>query len=279
MQLDFKGKVVLISGGTSGIGLAAAAQFLAAGAQVMLLGRSAARGETALAALRGQDCRVCSAIVDEVTAPSGGPSAAAASGGAVRFVAGDVSHREDCAAAVEATLAAYGHIDILVNSAGIYQEGALEDLTEAELDSILATNVKGTFWLTQAALAALKQAHGVIVNVASDAGVHGNYFCTAYSASKGAVVMFTRSLALELAAAGVRVNAIAPGDILTPLTEKQLHSGSVSREDMLREMSSVYPLGRIGTPDEAAAVILFLASSQASFVTGAVWSVDGGLTS
>ena len=284
MQLNFHGQTVLISGGTSGIGLAAAAQFLAAGAQVMLMGRSAARGEAALAALRGKDCRVCSAIAGNVAGPSGGPSAASArpagdSGAAVKFVAGDVSHREDCAAAVEATLAAYGHLDILVNSAGIYQEGALEDLTEAELDSILATNVKGTFWLTQAALAALKQSHGAIVNVASDAGVHGNYFCTAYSASKGAVVMFTRSLALELAAAGVRVNAIAPGDILTPLTEKQLHSGSVSREDMLREMSSVYPLGRIGTPDEAAAVILFLASSQASFVTGAVWSVDGGLTS
>lgn len=89
--------------------------------------------------------------------------------------------------------------------------------------------------------------------------------------------MFTRALALELAGFGVRVNAIAPGDILTPLTEKQLQ-GALDREEALRQMASVYPLGRIGTPEEAAALILFLASAEASFVTGAIWGVDGGLT-
>ncbi|WP_270347744.1 SDR family NAD(P)-dependent oxidoreductase, partial [Mitsuokella multacida] len=123
----------------------------------------------------------------------------------------------------------------------------------------------------------LKASRGAVVNVASDAGVHGNYFCAAYCASKGAVVLFTRALALETAAFGVRVNAIAPGDILTPLTEAQLGTGE-KREQSLREMASVYPLGRIGTAEEAAALIVFLASARASFVTGAVYGIDGGLT-
>ena len=123
----------------------------------------------------------------------------------------------------------------------------------------------------------LKQSRGNIVNVASDAGLHGNYFCTAYCASKGAVVLFTRALALETAAFGVRVNAIAPGDIWTPMTQEQLRA-SGDPQAAEREMASVYPLGRIGEVGEASSVIVFLASNEAAFVTGAVWNVDGGLT-
>ena len=110
---------------------------------------------------------------------------------------------------------------------------------------------------------------------ASDAGLHGNYFCAAYAATKGAVIAFTRSLALELACDHVRVNAVAPADVLTPLTERQF-SPHLPREEQLREMAVHYPLGRIGSPEEIAAVIVFLASSAASWVTGSIYCVDGG---
>ena len=254
MDLGLSSKTVLISGGTSGIGLEAAREFLQEGARVCLMGRSEERGHAAVRLLQHE-----------------------AHSADACFVAGDVRSKDDCSRVVRETAERFGGLDVLVNSAGIYREGALEDLREEELDDLLDCNVKGVFHLTQAALPALKASRGAVVNVASDAGVHGNYFCAAYCASKGAVVLFTRALALETAAFGVRVNAIAPGDILTPLTEAQLGPGE-KREQSLREMASVYPLGRIGTAEEAAALIVFLASARASFVTGAVYGIDGGLT-
>ena len=244
-------KRILISGGTSGIGLAAAKLFLSAGAKGALLGRSAQRGEAALQELGENEQAI--------------------------FVQGDVSRRADCQRVVQQVETLWGGLDVLVNSAGIYVEGAIEDMTEEQIDSVLDINMKGTYYLSQAVVPLLKKAKGNIVNVASDAGVHGNYYCSLYCASKGAVVLFTKALALELAGFGVRVNAIAPGDIMTPLTEMQL-AAAPNREDALREMASVYPLGRIGTPEEAAAAIKFLASAEAAFITGTILSVDGGLT-
>ena len=250
MDMKLKDKRILITGGTSGIGLAAARLFLAEGAKVVIMGRSASRGRQALAAMANHDC--C-------------------------FLSGDVRSLADCQMVVQEAALKLGGLDVLVNSAGIYLENAIEDTTADKLDDILATNVKGTYYMCQAAMSFLKASQGCIVNVASDAGIKGNYYCTAYCASKGAVVLFTKALALETAGFGVRVNAVAPGDIMTPLTEAQL-AEMPDRAAGINELASVYPLGRIGTAQEAASAIIYLASPLAGFATGTVLSVDGGLT-
>jgi len=237
---------VIVTGGTSGIGLAAAKIFLAHDFNCVLVGRSRQKF----------DC-----VKSEL-------------GGRVEFISADVRRVDDCERIPAQAVELFGGVDVLVNCAGIYGEGAITATDEEIFDDIFATNIKGTFFVTRAAVGELIKSRGAIVNVASDAGIKGNWFCAAYSASKGAVVAFTKSLALELASFPVRVNCVAPGDILTPLTQAQLKTSGATVEDLAR----VYPLGRIGTADEVAAAIYFLASSAASFITGAVLSVDGGLT-
>ena len=239
-------KTAIVTGGTSGIGLAAAKNFLAHDFNCVLVGRSRERFE-----------KIKSELV-----------------GNFEFVSADVRKISDCEKIISQAVKIFGGVDVLINSAGIYHEGAIVDTSEEIFDDLIATNVKGTFFTTRAAVDELIKRRGAIVNVASDAGLKGNYFCAAYSASKGAVVAFTKSLALELANFPVRVNCVAPADILTPLTLNQLKSSGGTVE----ELAQIYPLGRIGTPEEVAAAIYFLASGAASFITGAVLSVDGGLT-
>ena len=237
-------KTAIITGGTSGIGLATAKIFLANDFNCVLVGRSPARFE-----------KVKSELV-----------------GSFEFISADVRKVSDCDKIISRTVENFGGVDILVNCAGIYHEGAITSTDEKIFDDIFSTNVKGTFFTTRAAVDELIKTHGAIVNVASDAGLKGNYFCAAYAASKGAVVAFTKSLALELASFSIRVNCVAPGDILTPLTINQLKtSGST-----IEELAKFYPLGRIGTAEEVAQAIYFLAT--ANFITGTVLSVDGGLT-
>lgn len=253
MNLDFRGKSVLITGGTSGIGLAAARLFAEGGAAVVLAGRDRERGRAAAAALP---------IADQPPI----------------FLAGDVTTVDECGRLVRETLRHFGgKLDVLVNSAGEYLERSIEETSEVEFDRILAVNLKGTYFMSKAALPALKQSRGCIVNVSSDAGLTGNINCSAYCAAKGAVTLFTKALALETAPQGVRVNCVCPGDIDTPMLARQL-SAVENPTAARRDMEAVYPLGRIGTPNEVAGVILFLAAEAASFVTGAAWSVDGGLT-
>lgn len=245
-------RVVVITGGTSGIGLAVAELFLKAGEIVVLIGLSAERG------LQAVD------LLSEY--------------GEVDFVSGDVSCVAECKRLIEVVTSKYERLDVLINSAGIYRENPIDDVSEAEFDEIMNVNIKGTYFMCQAATPYLKRSgkNGAVVNVSSDAGVNGNFFCTAYCASKGAVTVFTKALALELAPHGVRVNCVCPGDIMTPLTEAQL--SPEHREAELQEMIQHYPLGRLGTAQEAAEVIFFLASAKAGFVAGAVWGVDGGIT-
>ena len=243
-------RVALITGGTSGIGLAAAELFLRAGWQVAVMGRDAGRGQRATDGL----------------------------GHGAVYVQGDVSRTEDCRRAVAEVAGRLGRMDALINSAGVYFERAIEDMEEAEFDRMLSVNLKGTYFMTRYAVEFMKeQGQGCIVNVSSDAGVHGNLLCSAYCASKGAVNMFTKAMALELGPFGIRINAVCPGDVLTPLTEAQL-AQYPDREQALREMGSVYPVGRIASAEEVAAVIRFLCSEEAGFVNGALWSIDGGLT-
>jgi NAD(P)-dependent dehydrogenase (short-subunit alcohol dehydrogenase family) len=253
MQQDFNGKVVLITGGTSGIGLAAANRFRLLGANVVVMGRSVIRGDAAIQFL--------------ISTPGAG----------IDFFASDVAIVADCQYVVDQVIKLYHRLDILINSAGCYLEESISEMNEEKFDQLMAVNVKGTYFMSQTAVPWLKQTRGNIVNVSSDAGLNGNILCTAYCASKGAVTVFSKALALEMAPQGVRVNCVCPGDIDTPLLERQV-AAQLDPDVYRREMAEVYPIGRIGTANEVANVITFLASEAASFVTGAVWSVDGGLT-
>lgn len=240
-------KVAIITGGTSGIGLAAAELFIKNHYKCALIGRSEQKAKAALDKLNSDQAF---------------------------YICADVSKVDDCTRVVNETVQRFDGIDVLVNSAGLYSEGAISSVDEAEFNRIFDTNVKGTFFMCRAAIEALKQTRGAIVNVSSDAGIKGNYFCALYSASKGAIIAFTKSLALELANIPIRVNCVAPGDVLTPMTEAQLkHSG-----ETVEDLASVYPMLRIAKPEEVAESICFLASDKASFITGTVLSVDGGLT-
>lgn len=230
----------IITGGTSGIGLATAKLFLANGFNCVLVGRSRERFD-----------KIKSELV-----------------GSFEFISADVRHVGECEKIISRTVEVFGGVDVLINCAGIYHEGAITLIDEVTFDDIFATNVKGTFFMSRAAVAELIKSRGSIVNVASDAGLKGNYFCAAYSASKGAVVAFTRSLALELASFPIRVNCVAPGDVLTPMTKAQ--------SSTVEELAKVYPLGRIGKAHEVAEAIYFL--TTANFITGTILSVDGGLT-
>lgn len=246
-------KTAIITGGTSGIGLATAKKFLAENYNCVLVGRSEKKFRDAKSELEFN----ANFNVDE----------------RIKFISADIGNVENCNRVVSETVKFFGGIDTLINCAGIYVEGAISYVTEKSFDEVFATNVKGTFFMCKAAVDELIKKRGTVVNVASDAGVHGNYFCALYAASKGAVIAFTKSLALELASFPVRVNCVAPADILTPLTLDQLKQSGESIEDLAK----LYPMGRIGNADEVAEAIYFLASESSSFITGEVLNVCGGL--
>lgn len=248
------GKAAIISGGTSGIGLAAAEKLLLDGAKVFILGRSAERGKQAAEYLENKTgCRA-------------------------DYVSCDVSSISSCQDAAEqiGLLLNGGGVDILINSAGVYEEQRLERVTEEDYARIMDINLKGTIFLTQAMYKLMRDGGeaGCIINIASDAGISGNYGCPVYCASKGAVVALTRALALDMAPS-VRVNCVCPADIDTPLLAGQLTPDcGYTKEDT----AEAYPMGRIGRADEVAHIICSLASPASSFVTGSIVAVDGGLT-
>ncbi len=243
------GKVAAVTGGTSGIGLATARLLASEGARVALVGRSRERGVESVRAL-------------------------AESGFEATFHRGDVSNEGDVERVVGEILKAHGRIDVLVNNAGIYRAAPLTELSVEDWDSVIATNLRGTFLMTRAVLPhMIEMGGGSIVNVSSTAGISPYAKGTAYCASKAAVVAFTRALALEVADKGVRVNAVCPG-----LTDTPMLRGIAPSEEAYRDFSRLVPLGRIANPEEVARVILFLTSDLSSYVTGAVYVVDGGIT-
>jgi len=177
---------------------------------------------------------------------------------------------------VQSVLHSYGRLDILINNAGIFEKHSIEDTTEEIWDSIMNANVKSVQFCTKEALHALRKVKGSIVNIASESGLNGYPYTTAYCASKGAVVNLTRAMALELAP-DVRVNALCPGVIETDMARAGFAING-DEEEGIRRQHEAYPLQRIGTLEEAAAATLFLASNDAGFINGAALPMEGGAT-
>jgi len=244
-----EGKVAIVTGAASGIGRASALLFAEEGARVVVADWDAAKGEEVAREVKGK-------------------------GGEAKFVKVDVSRAEDVQVMVTTAVESYGRLDVLFNNAGVEGEQApTADCTLENFDRVIAINLRGVFLGMKHGIAAmLKTGGGSIINNASVAGLVGFMGIPAYCASKGGVIQLTKTAALEYAKEHVRVNAICPGVIWTPMVERFTSAG----EEVRRALEAMEPVGRFGTAEEVARLALFLASEDSSFCTGAPFVVDGG---
>ena len=245
--MELTGKVALITGGTQGIGHAIAEDFLRAGAQVAITGRDAAKTQAVAAQL------------------------AQATGGDCAGFGADVADGAQVEALFAGLLERFKRLDVVVNNAGITKDGLLMRMSEEDWDAGMATNLKGLFLCSKAACRPLLKAKGgSIINISSVVGLAGNPGQANYCTTKAGVIGFTKSLAKELATRAVRVNAVSPGFIRTPMTDEL-------NEEQSKYMLGLIPLGRFGEAAEVAAACRFLASDASRYMTGQVVRVDGGL--
>lgn len=241
--MRLKDKVAIITGGANGLGFAAAKRFIAEGAKVVIADYNQLDGEKAVTEL----------------------------GENAYFVHVNVANRTSVDEMVEKTIEKFGHVDILINNAGITQDAMLAKMTETQFDNVIDINLKGVFNCTQAVVPYLiKQGHGKIISTSSVSGIYGNVGQTNYAATKAAIVGMTKTWAKELGRKGIQVNAVAPGFMLTDMVKKM-------PEKILDNMKGMTSLQALGQPEDIANAYLFLASDESNYVAGHVLHVDGGI--
>ncbi len=246
-------RIALVTGATSGIGRATAERLARDGAQVLVVGRDEARAQ---------------ACVDAVTR----------AGGVARSLLGDITDPAFCRTAVATAVDAYGRLDVLANVAGVIRRGDVTATSDEEWRTVMTGNVDSLFFMSRAAIEAMRQSGGGnIVNLASTVGLVGTAGLAAYCASKGAVVQLTRAMALDHAAEGIRVNAVCPGAVDTPMLVSHHAQGTTPNAVHNRNIDAI-PQGRIPQPEEVAELIAFLASDLSRHITGAAIPIDGGYT-
>ncbi len=250
--MRFKDKSILITGASVGIGSTAAHMFAQEGGKIAINSKST----------RGQ------AVVAEIEK----------AGGEAIFIQGRVEDPDDAAAMVDKTVERFGSLDILVNNAGIVVPGRIDNCSIEDWDNTMAVNTRGVFLLSKFAVTQmLKQGGGVVIHNSSIAGVKGLKDRAAYSASKGAVVALTKAMALDYVDKNIRVNCVNPGTTLTPSLQDRINAFD-DPEAAKKMFIARQPMGRLGKSEEIASAIVYLASDEASFITGAILNVDGGLT-
>ena len=250
-KLEFQDRVALVTGGAMGIGSAVAKLLAERGARVLIVDRAEKEGTK---------------TVSEIASKKGN----------AEFFKADVSTSNACAAAIEKAISLYGKLDIVSNNAGIQRYGTVESTPENEWDEVMDVNLKSVFYICKFAIPHLKKTKGSIVNMTSVQAFATQRGVAAYTTSKHALIGLTRSMAIDFARDGIRVNCVAPGTVDTPMLQYAA-SLDPNPQSVYDACVNMHPVGRIAKPEEVAEVVAFLASDKASFVTGACYLVDGGL--